>query len=313
MRGTYFHKPWILTTSDEGYWNALLQQGKFAPPLDAPPPTLAIHWIPSEEKAESALSRESAWEEAYRLMHREEPVTMIVNGYNRGGLLLGFRSLQGFLPVTQMLDPPESMDKLSERIGGESLVQIIELNQDKNRLLVSERVANMSPEARSSACSLAPGSVLEGTVSSVHFFGAFVDLGDGMEGLIHVSEMDWRRVSHPQDVLDPGQRIRVVVLNVDHAKRQVMLSLKRLRPDPWSAASRRYHPGQVLEGVVTGVAPFGAFVRLESGIEGLVHSSEMGDGALGLLQKGDMVTVKILNVDPGRRRIALSMRETALL
>jgi small subunit ribosomal protein S1 len=212
-------------------------------------------------------------------MRDESPLTMRVSGYNRGGLLLSFYSLQGFLPVTQMLDPPEKIDELSGHVGRKLLVQIIELNREKKRLLVSERVAHIPPEARVSALSLTPGTVLEGTVSSVHFFGAFVDLGDGKEGLVHVSELDWKRVGHPQEVLEPGQQVRVVVMNVDHARRQVILSLKRMRPDPWATASRRYHPGQVLEGVVTGIAPFGAFVRLESGIEGLVHNSEMSEGA----------------------------------
>ncbi len=310
MPGTYSHKPWILTARDEGYWEALLLQGKFAPSLESPPPTHARHWVPADAGARQAeeLEEKDDWARAYRLMREEEPLTLTVSGYNRGGLLLTFHSLQGFLPVTQMLDPPESTAELFRHVGRKLRVQIIELNREKRRLLVSERVAYMSPEARVSALSLTPGTVLEGTVSSVHFFGAFVDLGDGKEGLVHVSEIDWKRVGHPQEILEPGQQVRVVVMNVDHARRQVILSLKRMRPDPWVTASRRYHPGQVMEGVVTGIASFGAFVRLESGIEGLVHNSEMREGAAEMLREGDRVTVEILKVDTKRRRIALSMR-----
>ncbi len=310
MLESYLHKPWILTAKDEGYWEALLLQGKFAPPLDAPPPTHARHWVPTGVNGGRAygLGTEDDWAKAYRLMRDEKPLTMLVSGYNRGGLLLAFHSLQGFLPVTQMLEPPENIEGLSRHVGKRLLVQVIELNREKKRLLVSERVAHTPPDARAAALSLTPGTVLEGTVSSVHFFGAFVDLGGGKEGLVHVSELDWKRVGHPQEVLEPGQQIRVVVMNVDHARRQVILSLKRMRPDPWATASRRYHPGQVLEGVVTGIAHFGVFVRLESGIEGLVHKSEMREGAAEMLQEGDRVTVEVLKVDTRRKRIALSMR-----
>ena len=143
-------------------------------------------------------------------------------------------------------------------------------------------------------------------------FGAFVDL-NGAEGLVHISELSWGRVDRPEDVLELGQPIDVTVLSVDRARGRVGLSVKRLRPDPWASVHEQYHPGQVLTGYVTRVVGFGAFVKVEDGLEGLVHISEMADGAVihprDVVREGEEVRVRVLNVDGQQRRLGLSMRQ----
>jgi len=143
-------------------------------------------------------------------------------------------------------------------------------------------------------------------------FGAFVDLG-GFDGLLHISELSWRHVEHPGEVLDVGQEMEVYILDVDRERKRVALSLKRLEPDPWPLAAEKYEVGQTVEGTVTNVVDFGAFVRVEEGLEGLIHISELGEGNFlhprNVVQEGDVVKARILNIDPARRRMGLSLRQ----
>jgi small subunit ribosomal protein S1 len=149
-------------------------------------------------------------------------------------------------------------------------------------------------------------------VTNLCSFGVFVDLG-GLEGLVHVSELSWGRVEHPGDVLEPGQPVEVYVLNVDRERKRVGLSVKRLQPDPWQSVEERYRVGQIVEGVVTHVVDFGAFARVEEGLEGLIHVSELAEGNFlhprNVVQEGDIVAVRVLNIDGARRRMGLSMRQ----
>jgi small subunit ribosomal protein S1 len=153
-------------------------------------------------------------------------------------------------------------------------------------------------------------------VTNLCSFGAFVDLG-GLEGLVHVSELSWGRVDHPSDVLGPGDPVEVYVLNVDRERRRVGLSVKRLQPDPWQSVEERYHVGQVIEGVVTHVVDFGAFARVEDGLEGLIHVSELAEGNFihprNVVQEGDVVAARVLSIDSERRRMGLSMRQVDLI
>jgi small subunit ribosomal protein S1 len=148
-------------------------------------------------------------------------------------------------------------------------------------------------------------------VTNLCSFGAFVNLG-GLEGLIHVSELSWGRVDHPSDVLEPNQLVKVYVLNIDRERGRVGLSLKRLLPDPWQTVEERYSVGQTVEGVVTHVVNFGAFARIEEGLEGLIHVSELAEGDFlhprNVVQEGDTVTARVLNIDSARRRMGLSLR-----
>jgi small subunit ribosomal protein S1 len=149
-------------------------------------------------------------------------------------------------------------------------------------------------------------------VTNLCSFGAFVDLG-GLEGLVHVSELSWGRVEHPSKVLQPGQSVEVYVLNVDRERRRVGLSVKRLQPDPWQSVEEHYQVGQVVEGYITHVVDFGAFARVEKGLEGLIHVSELTEGNCShprdVVQEGDVVAARILNIDSGRRRMGLSIRQ----
>jgi small subunit ribosomal protein S1 len=149
-------------------------------------------------------------------------------------------------------------------------------------------------------------------VTNLTTFGAFVDLG-GVEGLIHISELSWDRVRHPNDVLHPGQEIQVHVLGVNPGEKRIALSLKRLRPDPWLDVAQRYQVGSVVEGIVTNVVSFGAFVRVEEGLEGLIHISELAEGNFlhprNVVHEGDRVRVRVLRVDSANHRLGLSLRQ----
>jgi small subunit ribosomal protein S1 len=149
-------------------------------------------------------------------------------------------------------------------------------------------------------------------ISNVTSFGAFIDLG-GVEGLVHISEISWDRVRHPGDVLAPGQEVEVYVLGVNPDQERIALSLKRLRPNPWSLAGANYQVGQILEGTVTNVVSFGAFVRLEEGLEGLIHVTELAEGNFlhprNVVREGDTVKVRVLNIDTANHRLGLSLRQ----
>jgi small subunit ribosomal protein S1 len=148
-------------------------------------------------------------------------------------------------------------------------------------------------------------------VTNIRPFGVFVDLG-GIEGLIHVSELSWGRVGHPSEIVHPGDEVDVYVISIDCAQRKIALSIKRLAPDPWKRAAERYRVGQIVTGVVTNVVSFGAFTRIEEGLEGLIHISELAEGHFlhprNVVQEGDTVRVRILNIDPDNHRMGLSLR-----
>jgi len=152
---------------------------------------------------------------------------------------------------------------------------------------------------------------VRGRVRSLCDFGAFIDLG-GIDGLVHISELSWQRIEHPRDVLRIGQEVELLVLNVDKEQRKVGLSLKRLEPDPWSTVEERYQVGALIQGTITNVVDFGAFVRIERGLEGLIHISELAEGNFlhprNVVREGQTVTVRVLSVDGRNRRLALSLR-----
>jgi small subunit ribosomal protein S1 len=205
------------------------------------------------------------------------------------------------------------VSELAQYIGAPVTVRLIEVDPEQKRLVFSERAA--MPGSRPPAVvldSLHPGTICHGVVTNLTSFGAFVDLG-GVEGLIHVSELSWDRVRHPGDVLQPGQEVKVHVLGVNPEEGRIALSLKRLRPNPWTQVQSRYRAGQVVEGTVTNVVSFGAFVRIEEGLEGLVHISELAEGSFlhprNVVREGDIVRVRVLNVDPANQRMGLSLRQ----
>ena len=193
-------------------------------------------------------------------------------------------------------------------------MKVIEVDQDRRRLIFSEREAQKEWRAQQKARLLAElneGDRVQGVVTGLRDFGAFVNLG-GADGLIHVSELAWHRVDHPRDILKVGEEIEVYILNLDRERSRIALSRKRLLNDPWDDASERYHEGQLVEGTVTNVVDFGAFVALDDGLEGLLHLSEMGDGSLtepySYVQKGDRLSLRISHLEPEKRRVGFTQR-----
>jgi small subunit ribosomal protein S1 len=207
------------------------------------------------------------------------------------------------------------MDALADFVGEKMTLQIIEVNRQRRRLILSERAAwrkTRAAQRERLLAELAPGQVLEGVVTSIRDFGAFVDLG-GVDGLVHISELSWTRVSNPNAVVRVGQDVQVQVLHVDIDAQRIGLSIKRTRPDPWSNVGERYRPGQIVRGTVAHLAKFGAFVEVEPGVEGLIHVSELADGDYGdpsnIVAEGQEVEVLVLNVEPDRHRLGLSLKQ----
>lgn len=274
-------------------------------PADDPPPiSLPLSGDPG------------CWEVFAQHQAEGQLVDLIVEGFNRGGLLVRWKQVLGFVPASQLCDglrygdERSRLEDLSDRVGSSLTLRVIEVDSAKNRLIFSERAARHIEDPNLAVLDeLNAGDVCRGHVTNLCTFGAFVDLG-GVEGLIHISELSWGRVAHPSDVLSSGQEIEVYVLNVDRDQGRVGLSLKRLQPDPWDNVEERYAIDQVVEGMVTNIVNFGAFVRLEEGLEGLIHTSDLADGmmpSLYTLREGEQVLVRINSIEGVRHRIGLSL------
>lgn len=309
---------------DEGYWQALLEQGEVAAPWPSSPRPrrpAAIRaagnaGVPAEKAPEATPSEE--WQRLQEAMAKGEVLHLPVIGHNRGGLLVRCGSLEGFVPSSHLTDlprqlqPAERLEELARRKGQELDLYVIEVDPAQQRLVLSQRSPRPANRSGEALHSIRPGSILRGQVTNVCDFGAFVDLG-GVEGLVHISEMSWGRVHHPADLLRAGQEVEVYVLSVDPAQERVALSLKRLHEDPWATVEERYRPGQMVRGVVTNVVDFGAFVKLEEGLEGLIHVSQLAEGEVQdpheVLREGQEVTARILHIDGAHRRLGLSLRQ----
>ena len=251
-------------------------------------------------------------------MDHDEVIDLKAIGYNRGGLLVEWQSLRGFVPASQLIDFPSTSDEftrkklLMTRIGEVLPLRVIELSEEQNRLILSERAARALPGERADILTrLRSGDTVEGIVTNLCDFGAFVDLG-GLEGLIHISELSWGRVGHPAEILERGQTVRAYVLEVSRDNGRIALSLKRLHPDPWETVGERYHIGETVEGVITNVVDFGAFARIEEGLEGLIHVSELAEGHFlhprNVVSEGQHISARILSIDGRARRLGLSLR-----
>jgi small subunit ribosomal protein S1 len=257
------------------------------------------------------------WEKARELLQSEEPVDVTVTGYNKGGLLVRWRRLEGFIPSSHLTSTDLAMerrDAMAQMMNTALGVKVIEVDQDRRRLIFSEREAQREWRMKQKARlldELKEADIVTGTVTGLRDFGAFVNIG-GADGLIHVSELAWHRVDHPRDILNIGDEIDVYVLSLDKDTKRIALSLKRLLSDPWDDAHERYHEGQLTDGTVTNVVDFGAFVALDDGLEGLLHLSEMGDGSLkepySYVKKGDRMTLRISHLEPEKRRVGFTQR-----
>ncbi|NJK79808.1 MAG: 30S ribosomal protein S1 [Chloroflexaceae bacterium] len=263
--------------------------------------------------------QERSWRRLQQAFERGEPIVARVANYNKGGLLVSLEGVRGFVPssqVTAINRGPETQkqSEMARLIGSDLTLKIIEINRDRNRLILSERqaVQEAREERKDELLSeLREGQIYPGLVSSVCDFGVFVDIG-GADGLVHLSELSWGRVKHPSEILSAGDKVQVYILSIDYDRRRIALSIKRTQAEPWATASERYYLNQIVEGTVTQLAAFGAFARIEDGIEGLIHVSEMGEGHIQhpreVVAEGDVVQARIIRIDPARKRIGLSLR-----
>ncbi len=315
---------------EEGYWSALLGEGEFA---DNPMPrhdhdadnhyrqnghTPTHPAFSTNGNGNGASPVTGNWEEIKQLMDEDAVLELKVIGYNRGGLLVEWHDLHGFVPASQLSDFPASNNPNTRRnalmdwVGRSLQLRVIEINPEHNRLILSERAAQVQVGERADILRrIKQADVLEGVVTNLCDFGAFIDLG-GLEGLIHISELSWGRVGHPADVLQRGEQVQVYVLSIDRDAARIALSVKRLHPDPWATVSDRYSVGQTVEGVITNVVDFGAFACIEDGLEGLIHVSELAEGHFlhprNVVQEGDRISARVLTIDSRARRLGLSLR-----
>ncbi len=255
---------------------------------------------------------ERAWGTIEKIKEDDGIVTGTVIEVVKGGLIMDI-GLRGFLPAS--LVEMRRVRDLGPYIGQELEAKIIELDKNRNNVVLSRRayLEQTQSEVRSTfLTALAPGQVRKGTVSSIVNFGAFVDLG-GVDGLVHVSELSWKHIDHPGEVVTVGQEVDVEVLEIDMDRERVSLSLKATQEDPWAVYARTHAIGQIVPGKVTKLVPFGAFVRVFEGIEGLVHISELSTRHVELPEQvvspDDAVFVKIIDIDLERRRISLSIKQ----
>jgi small subunit ribosomal protein S1 len=254
---------------------------------------------------------EIAWKAIEGAHEKGEPVTGRVIEVVKGGLILDL-GVRGFLPAS-LVDIRRVQD-LDEFLGQELESKVIELNRSRNNVVLSRRAVleeERKDQRQKILDRLNPGDVVEGTISNIVDFGAFVDL-DGMDGLIHISELSWSHVNHPSEVLDIGQTVKVQVLDIDRERQRISLGLKQTQTDPWQQVLDSYQEGDVVQGTVTKVVTFGAFVEILPGVEGLVHISELAqhhvENPREVVSQGDKVNVRILEVDADRRRLSLSLK-----
>ncbi len=314
---------------DEGWWSAVL-----ADEIDQPESNqeIALHdtGISSSPTGVGSAgagtagalvndsSEEVNWTRIQEVYDRDEVIVLTVQSYNRGGLLVQGPGVQGFVPISHLVDVPggiseeERFQRLNGYVNRPLQLKVIECEPSQARVVLSERAA-LAGEGRRKQLfhSLKADNVVQGVVTNVTDFGAFVDLG-GVEGLIHVSELSWGRVQHPNEVLQVGHKVQALVLQVNEENSRVALSLKRLSPNPWETLVKRYKPGDVIPATITDILRYGAFARLDEGVEGLIHISSISlppdqKDLAAMLRPGQNVQVRILHIDVDRRRLGLGL------
>jgi small subunit ribosomal protein S1 len=296
---------------DEGWWDSVLAEEEryVAPPI-------------KREKVDVPAKVEEPklnpdWNEVRDLYHEDRIVDLLVTGYNRGGVLVEGEGLYGFVPYSHLVEMAANPEKQNREDGLESYVgrklrlKVIECAPEDGRVVFSERAALAEPGKRMDLFNtLKPGQTIKGTVTNITDFGVFIDLG-GVEGLIHISELSWGRVSHPSQIVELGQDIDAQVLEISPERCRVALSLKRLLTNPWEKADTDFAVGQIVQAVITSIVSYGAFARLDAGVEGLIHASEMpldgGKTVRDIVHENQGVRVRILHVDAAHQRMGLSL------
>ncbi|MEA3377801.1 MAG: S1 RNA-binding domain-containing protein [Chloroflexota bacterium] len=257
---------------------------------------------------------EQDWLRAEELLEDGEVCEAEVTDVNSGGVLVSFGRVRGFVPNSHLSSVPPGLrgsrlqEAKSDLVGNTLTLTVLEVEQRRRRLVLSERAANQRRRQKL-LNELEEDGVRAGVVRNLVEYGAFVDLG-GVDGLIHISELDWRHLDHPSDVLSIGDEVEVKILSVDRQRERIELSRKELLPDPWPAVVGELEVDQVVEGRVTNIVDFGAFVDVGQGVEGLVHTSEMPSGKVTCvrLSRETPIQVRVLDIDSSKRRLALSMR-----
>ncbi|MGE5221929.1 MAG: 30S ribosomal protein S1 [Omnitrophica WOR_2 bacterium] len=265
---------------------------------------------------------ERDWQMVEDLLKSGEAYDGSIIGYNKGGLIVPIGSLRGFVPASQIsvLRRVDNAAETPEQRWGKMVnepirVRVIEVDRERRRLILSERSALQ--ETRETLKDrlldeLKEGAVRTGRVTSLADFGAFVNI-DGADGLVHLSEISWERIQHPNEVLKVGQEVQVKVISMDRERKRIGLSIRQLLPDPWMKKVEHIKEGQLVEGTITHLTKFGAFARLGEDLEGLIHVSELSEQRVNhpkeVVKEGDVVTLRVIKIDPERRRIGLSLRK----
>ena len=300
---------------DESWWAAVLAD---EPKIEE-----------QEEMASSILEIEPAtggkqnsnqvnWFRIRQIYTNDEIVNLKVVDFNRGGVLVAGEDIFGFVPISHLIDIPaehteeEKQNYLLDYQGRNITLKIIECEPENERVVFSERAALAGSGQRKHLLScLKEGDVIEGIVTNITSFGAFIDLG-GLEGLAHVSELSWGRVKHPGDILTVGEKIEIMILQVSEDKGRIALSLKRLTENPWDQLEDQIGTGDIINAIISSIVKYGAFARLEQGVEGLIHISSMNfpkncSKIQDFLFEGQPVTVSVLNFEPQKRRLGLKL------
>lgn len=268
---------------------------------------------------------EQDWERAEELMQSQAIFDGEVESFNRGGVIVKVGQVRGFVPASQLSfagvstngdEAADGEERWAPLVGETLKLKVIDIDRKRNRLILSERLAMREwrrQQKEQLLDSLKEGDVYDGVISSIADFGAFVDLG-GADGLIHLSELSWNRVSHPNEVVAVGDQVKVQILTVDLDRRRIGLSLRRLLPQPWEIINETYQIGQIVRGRITKLVNFGAFARLDSdGIEGLIHISELSDRRVThpkeVVSEGEEYDLRIIRIDTDKRRMGLSLKQ----
>ena len=273
----------------------------------------------------SRAQAEKDWERAEVLMESQDIFEGEVTANNRGGVIIKLGQVRGFVPASQLSvesqqggssNSGDVEERWAHLIGQDLKLKVIDIDRKRNRLILSERLAMREwrrQQKEQLLASLKEQDVFDGVISSIADFGAFVDLG-GADGLIHLSELSWNRVTHPSEVVSVGDKVQVQVLSVDLERKRIGLSMRRLMPEPWEIINEHYEVGQIVRGRITKLVNFGAFARLdENGVEGLIHISELSDQRVAhpreVVAEGQEHDLRIIRIDTDKRRMGLSLKQ----
>ncbi len=261
-----------------------------------------------------------AWDELQKKYEDKEIVEGLVVDANKGGVIIRLGGVTGFLPVSQLTvehyprvegaNKSKILERLKTYMGEYFKLRIIDVNEVDNKLIFSEKAAK-ADEQSVQLSNYAVGNVVDGLVTGVVDFGAFVEFGDGLEGLVHISELAWQRIDNPKEIINVGDKVKAQIISIENGK--ISLSIRRLQNDPWAEVAKKYTVGDIVEGTVLKLNPFGAFIELDNDIHGLAHISELSWKKIAspedVLKIGDRSKFKIVSIEPNNHRLGLSLKQ----